>query len=52
MRTKGILNFHRSAIDGLLLDRAHVDGEISLRGTRVENGTGEAIAATGLTVKW
>ena len=51
MRTEGILNFHRSVIDGILrLDRAQVDGEISLRGAQVGDGTGEAIAATGLTV--
>jgi len=51
MRTEGILNFYRSVIDGILrLDRAQVAGEISLRGAQVGDGTGEAVAATGLTV--
>lgn len=51
MRTEGILNFYRSSIQGTLrLDQAHVTGEISLRGARIDNGTGEAIAAASLTV--
>jgi hypothetical protein len=51
MRTEGILNFYRSVVDGTLrLDCAQVSGEISLRGARVADSAGEAIAASGLTV--
>jgi hypothetical protein len=51
MRTEGILNFHLSVIEGIVrLDRAQVAGEISFRGARVGDGTGEAIAGDGLCV--
>ena len=51
MRTEGIVNFYQSVIEGTLrLDRARIDGEISLRGAQIGDGTGEAIAGAGLTV--
>jgi hypothetical protein len=51
MRAEGIVNFYRSVVEGTLrLDRAQVTGEITLRGACVGDGTGEAVAATGLTV--
>ena len=49
MRAEGTVNFYRSVIEGRLrLDRAQVTGEVTLRGARVGDGTGEAITATGL----
>lgn len=51
MRTEGILDFHRSVIEEqLCLDRAQVIGLVRLRGAAVGDGTGEAVAATGLIV--
>jgi len=51
MRTEGILDFHGSVIEERIrLDRAHVIGTVRLRGATVGDGTGEAIAATGLIV--
>jgi hypothetical protein len=51
MRTEGILNFYQSVIEGTLrLDRARIDGEISLRGAQIGNGAAEAIAGAGLAV--
>jgi hypothetical protein len=52
MRTEGIINFHQSVIQGTLrLDRARIDGEISLRGAQLGDGIAEAIAGAGLTVE-
>jgi hypothetical protein len=34
----------------LRLDQAHVAGEVTLMGARVGDGTGEAVAAKGITV--
>jgi hypothetical protein len=51
MRTEGILNFYQSVIESTLrLDRARVDGEITLRGAKVGDGVTEAIAGNGLIV--
>lgn len=51
MRTEGILNLSGSVIEGVLrLDQAHVAGEVTLMGARVGDGTGEAVAAKGITV--
>jgi len=51
MRTEGLLNLYGSVIEGLLrLDQAHITGEIFMMATHVGSGTGEAIAAKGLTV--
>jgi hypothetical protein len=51
MRTEGILDFHRSVIEERIrLDRAHIIGPVRLRGATVGDGTGEAIAATGLII--
>jgi hypothetical protein len=51
LHTEGILNFYRSVIPGLLrLDRAHISGDLSLRGAQLGDGTDTALAAAGLTV--
>ena len=51
MRAEGILNLYQTRIRGvLLLDRAAIAGEICLRQTVIEGGTGEALTARGLVV--
>lgn len=51
MRTEGILNLHYSIINGLLrLDRAHIAGAVSLRGTRIYNGESRALSGESLIV--
>lgn len=51
MRLEGILNLYRSAVGGMLiLDRARVTGELSLREAVIGDGSGTAIAADGLVM--
>lgn len=51
MRAQGLVNLYGSVIEGLLvLDQAHVAGEVFLMGAHVGDGTGEAMAARGLIV--
>jgi hypothetical protein len=48
----GILNLHLSTVrEGIRLDRARINGEVSLRGASIgPGGDGVAVAATGLVV--